>query len=98
MWGSPGSLLAACFLHEQSRQPRWTALFRRIAARLDAELKWSDEFGCHYWTQDLYGRRSTYLDGVHGFVATAASPMTTSPVATGWPSTTKRRSRRDVHG
>jgi hypothetical protein len=71
MWGSPGSLLAACFLHEQSRQPRWTALFRRIAARLDAELKWSDEFGCHYWTQDLYGRRSTYLDGVHGFVATA---------------------------
>ena len=26
---------------------------------------------CHYWTQDLYGRRSTYLDGVHGSVATA---------------------------
>ncbi len=71
MWGSPGSLLAAGFLHEQSRQPRWAELARRIAARLEAELLWSDEHRCHYWTQDLYGSRSTYLDGVHGFVATA---------------------------
>jgi hypothetical protein len=71
MWGSPGSLLAACFLHEQSPHPQWAELVRRIAARLEAELRWSDEFDCHYWTQDLYGRCSTYLDGVHGFVATA---------------------------
>jgi hypothetical protein len=26
----------------------------------------------HYWTQDLYGRQSTYLDAVHGFAATAS--------------------------
>jgi hypothetical protein len=30
--------------------------------------------GCHYFTQDLYGQRSAYLDAVHGFVATA-SPL-----------------------
>jgi hypothetical protein len=71
MWGSPGSLLAAAFLHEQAPDPRWADLYRRVAARLEAQLLWSDEHGCNYWTQDLYGCRSTYLDGVHGFVATA---------------------------
>jgi hypothetical protein len=71
MWGSPGSLLAASFLHERSADPRWADLYRRIAARLQEQLLWSDAHGCHYWTQDLYGRRSTYLDAVHGFVATA---------------------------
>jgi hypothetical protein len=37
-------------------------------------LQWSAEHECAYWTQDLYGCRSTYLDAVHGFVATA-SPL-----------------------
>lgn len=32
---------------------------------------WSEEFSCHYWTQDLYGSQSTYIDAVHGFVGTA---------------------------
>jgi hypothetical protein len=71
MWGSPGTLLAASFLHERSGDARWAELFRRTAAQLDSELQWSDEHQCHYWTQDLYGGRYTYLDGVHGFVATA---------------------------
>jgi len=71
MWGSPGSLLAAAFLHEQSQDSRWADQYRRIAARLGAQLLWSDAHGCHYWQQDLYGYRSTYLGGVHGFVATA---------------------------
>jgi hypothetical protein len=71
MWGSPGSLLAASFLHERSADPRWADSYRRIAARLQEQLLWSDAHGCHYWTQELYGRRSTYLDAVHGFVATA---------------------------
>ena len=74
LWGSPGTLLAALFLHERSGDTRWAELFRETAARLASELLWSDEHGCHYWTQDLYGRQSTYLDAVHGFVATA-SPL-----------------------
>ncbi|WP_181969852.1 LanC-like protein [Paraburkholderia sp. DHOC27] len=72
MWGSPGTLLAASFLHERTHDERWAVLFRQTAAQLWSELKWSEEHGCHYWTQDLYGEQSTYLDGVHGFVATAA--------------------------
>lgn len=71
MWGAPGTLLAALFLHERDGQKRWADLFRATAARLWSQLEWSDEFGCHYWTQDLYGQRSSYLDAVHGFVATA---------------------------
>jgi hypothetical protein len=71
MWGAPGTLLAAGFLHDRTGDERWAQLVRRSAERLWSQLQWSDEHGCRYWTQDLYGRRSTYLDGVHGFVATA---------------------------
>ncbi|WP_437911764.1 LanC-like protein [Sorangium sp. So ce302] len=70
MWGAPGTMLAASFLHERFGDARWADLFRRTAARLWSQLQWSDEHGCHYWSQDLYGRRSTYLGAVHGFVAT----------------------------
>lgn len=71
MWGSPGTLLAALFLHQRTGEARWAELFRSTAAALWSQLSWSDEFACHYWMQDLYGRQSTYIDAVHGFVATA---------------------------
>ena len=75
MWGSPGSLLTALFLHQHTGEARWAELFRTTAAMLWSQLLWSEEFGCHYWTQDLYGQQSTYIDAVHGFVATA-TPLT----------------------
>ena len=71
MWGAPGTLLAALFLYERTGKSRWSDLFRLTAGRLWAQLEWSSKYQCAYWTQDLYGRRSTYLDAVHGFVATA---------------------------
>jgi hypothetical protein len=71
MWGAPGTMLAALFLHEHTNEARWAELFRAGARTLRSELEWSPDDQCHYWTQDLYGSRSTYLDGVHGFVATA---------------------------
>jgi hypothetical protein len=71
MWGSPGTLLSALFLHQRTGDARWADLFRTTAATLWSQLLWSEDFGCHYWTQDLYGRQSTYIDAVHGFVATA---------------------------
>lgn len=72
MWGAPGTLLAALFLYGQTREERWATLFRDSAQALWTQLSWSDEHRCAYWTQELYGRHSTYLDAVHGFVATAA--------------------------
>jgi hypothetical protein len=71
MWGAPGTMLAALFLHEHTGKARWSDLFRASARVLWSQLEWSRERDCHYWTQDLYGSRSTYLDAVHGFVATA---------------------------
>ncbi|MEP7060919.1 MAG: LanC-like protein [Betaproteobacteria bacterium] len=71
MWGAPGTLLAALFLYERTRNERWSDLFRLTAGTLWNQLEWSPRHSCSYWTQDLYGRRSTYLGAVHGFVATA---------------------------
>lgn len=71
MWGAPGTLLAALFLHEQTGDASWADLFRATADTLWRQLDWSEEYDCAYWTQELYGSRSTYLDAVHGFVATA---------------------------
>ena len=71
MWGSPGSLLAAALMHRHTGDARWAASFRRIARRLREQLSWSERQACHFWEQDLYGRRVRYIDAVHGFVATA---------------------------
>jgi hypothetical protein len=74
MWGAPGTLLAALFLHERTGKPLWADLFRSTAARLWRELQWSTGHQCAYFTQDLRGKRSSYLDAVHGFVG-AAVPL-----------------------
>ena len=71
MWGSPGSLLVAAMMHGATGDERWAGLFRRIAQRLREQLLWSERQACHYWSQDLYGRQSRYIDAVHGFAATA---------------------------
>lgn len=70
-WGAPGTMLAALFLHQRTGEARWADLFRETAATLWSQLQWSPEHACHYWTQDLYGRQTTYLDAVHGFVGNA---------------------------
>jgi hypothetical protein len=71
MWGAPGTLLAASFLHERTGDERWAEYFRATARKLWAQLEWSTRHQCAYWTQELYGWRCTYLDAVHGFVGTA---------------------------
>lgn len=71
MWGSPGTLLAALFMHRRTGQARFAQLFRETAAVLWSQLEWSEAYGCHYWTQRLYGQVSTYMDAVHGFAGTA---------------------------
>jgi hypothetical protein len=72
MWGSPGSMLGALEMHGRSGDERWAALFRRITGRLREQLEWSERQQCHFWSQDMYGHHSRYIDAVHGFVATAS--------------------------
>jgi hypothetical protein len=71
MWGSPGTLLAALFMHQRTGQDRFANLFRRTAAVLWSQLEWSEMHRCHFWRQALYGQVSAYMDAVHGFVGTA---------------------------
>jgi hypothetical protein len=73
MWGSPGTLLAALFLHEWTGETRWADLYRETTRKLRSQLLWSDKHQCHYWTQDMYRRTSTYIDAVHGFAGTASA-------------------------
>ena len=71
MWGAPGTLLAALFMHQRTGEARFADLFRRTAAVLWSELEWSEAYACHYWTQYVDGQVSTYMDAVHGFAGTA---------------------------
>jgi hypothetical protein len=71
MWGAPGTMLAALFLAECSGEARFADAFRRTARTLASHLFHSDRYDCDYWTQDMYGRRSSYLGAVHGFVGNA---------------------------
>ena len=70
--GSPGTMLAALFLHERTGTAGWADLYREGARMLRSHLLWSDEHQCHYWTQQFPGEEGTYLDAVHGFAAVAS--------------------------
>jgi hypothetical protein len=72
MWGAPGTMLAAWFLYERTREARWRELYLASARALWGQVLWSPEYECRYWAQELYGFRMSSLGGVHGFVATAA--------------------------
>lgn len=72
MWGAPGTMLAALFLHRRTGEARWAELFRASARTLWSHLAWSPEFACRYFTQDLFGREATFIGAVHGFVGAAA--------------------------
>ncbi|MBP1151943.1 LanC-like protein [Methylocaldum sp. RMAD-M] len=71
MMGSPGTMLAALFLHERTGEQRWSNLFQVTAERLWAQLEWSPQYQCSYWAQHFDRNPSTYLGAIHGFVATA---------------------------
>jgi Lanthionine synthetase C-like protein len=71
MWGAPGTLLAAWFLHERTHDARWAELYRTTADALWDALEPSAAYGCRYWTQQLDGYASSYLGAVHGFAGTA---------------------------
>ncbi len=66
MWGLPGSMLACVHMHRMTGEERFGALFRSQAARLLDDLEAGDG-GAPIWTQDLYGKRQSWLGAVHGF-------------------------------
>jgi hypothetical protein len=71
MWGSPGTMTATIWLHEQTGDAIWAERFRRDAALLWDRLGFVEEVGCHLWIQHLYGRVTPFIGAVHGFAGNA---------------------------
>lgn len=71
MFGSPGTLTAALFMHQRTGEARWADLFVATAQKLWSQLEHSAAHDCQFWTQEMGGSRSDYIDAVHGFVGTA---------------------------
>ncbi len=69
-WGAPGSMLAALFLWEATREPRWSALYLELFEELWRSWEWDESLRCRLWLQDLYGVRSKRVSGLHGLPAT----------------------------
>jgi len=73
MWGAPGTMLAALFMFESTRDERWKDVYLRNVRQILSEWEKNAEHDCYVWTQDLYGRRSKFLGAVHGFAANVFS-------------------------
>lgn len=68
MWGIPGSMLAAYFMHQWTQEPRWQEVFKSQANLLLNEWEPVGEVG-HLWSIDLYGSQQQWLGPVHGFAS-----------------------------
>lgn len=73
MWGAPGTMLAALFMHEFTREARWKELYVQNINQVLSEMVKVKDIECYTWTQDLYGQTSLYLGAVHGFAANVFS-------------------------
>ena len=73
MWGAPGTMLAALFMYQFTRDQRWRELYLRNVQQLLSELTWNATHACYIWSQNLYGQTSLYLGAVHGFAANVFS-------------------------
>jgi hypothetical protein len=70
MWGSPGLLLIADAMLEQTGERRWASAWSVLADRL--LLEW----GAHvpdFWTQTLYGSTTEILGPAHGLAGIVAA-------------------------
>lgn len=63
MWGAPGTMLAARFMHDETGEDRW----RRAAAET-ADALLARQAADGLWTQKLYGHEARGLTPPHGLV------------------------------
>ncbi len=69
LWGSPGTVLAAIAMAEQTGLPHWAALVQHAVQIIWDEMQPVALAGNRWgWEQDLYGRQSVMLGAGHGFV------------------------------
>lgn len=67
LWGAPGTMLGALFLHEATGDERWAELFRDSAAALWESWTHDEPRDVWLWEQDLYGSQIRYVGAGHGW-------------------------------
>jgi hypothetical protein len=71
IWGAPGTMLAALFMHRETGEARWAEQFRAGAQALEQTFVFDEAMGAFLWCQDLYGRTTNHIGAVHGFAGNA---------------------------
>ena len=71
--GSPGTMLAALHLSEQTGDGRWSDLWRTCADALLEEFRIDPEYGCRLWIQYRRGRLLRSIGAGHGFASNVHS-------------------------
>jgi len=71
MWGAPGTMLAALFMHRATGEARWAELFRAGAEALERTFVFDEATGAFLWSQALYGWTTKHIGAVHGFAGNA---------------------------
>lgn len=67
LWGAPGTMHAALFMHAATGEARWADLIRDSAEALWASWTFDEARGAWLWEQDLYGERVRYVGAGHGW-------------------------------
>lgn len=70
MWGMAGSMLAALFMHQWTRDALWANLYRKQANLMLADWKSVEGIG-HLWNVEVYSHQKYFLGPVHGFAGNA---------------------------
>ena len=81
LWGAPGTMLAALFVHRATGEARWRALFDADARALVARWHRVERAGCSLWTQELYGEIVDQIGAGHGLAGNASSILRGGPDA-----------------
>jgi hypothetical protein len=83
LWGAPGAVLAAIWLHEQTNEERWRLLAERAARALLARMATSASAPVRLWQQQLYGLKLWMLGAGHGFASNALTVLRARAVLDG---------------
>lgn len=67
LWGAPGTMIAALFMHEATGERRWAQLFGESADVLWDSWYFDEVLGAWIWRQDLYGTQVPYVGAGHGW-------------------------------
>jgi hypothetical protein len=67
LWGAPGTMIAALFMHEATGDPRWARLFGDSADVLWDSWYFDAALGAWVWQQDLRGRKVPHVGAGHGW-------------------------------